>query len=183
MPSMLSSESNVGSSSSSASKHQTPQEQLAERRERLKRKAEDELRASQPRTAGGRLSPTLVNADRKGKSREAPVPLPVPSAIDETGHNEESRTIQRTELDLDMLLDGLGMDESLKQMAKDDPMFREELISQLMTIPLPEDGENAGNGEEGFDLDEIDDEAGMEDYEFDPRIICKRLASLLHGLV
>lgn len=180
MSGSVSSESS--SSSSRGSRNPTPQEQLAERRARMKRKAEEELQASLPQVVGnvGCTMPS-PNRDLKGKSREQ---LPAPP-LDVMNVNNEAPVPQATELDLDMLLDGLGIDESIKQMAKDDKIFREDLIRQLMTIPIA--GSQDGQFEQGFDLDDSDEEGDLGEYEFNQTIFCQfsflQLLRLVDGIM
>lgn len=166
-------------SSSGPSRNPTPQEQLAERRERLKRKAEEDLQASIPRGVGDvNSSEARQIQDIKGKSREVP-----PAPTQDLASINEQRVpphphpaLQATDLDLDMLLDGLEIDESIKQMVKDDKIFREDLIRQLMTIPIP--GNQNGQIKQGFDLDDSDEEADLGDYELNQNLFCESASFL-----
>lgn len=159
------------SSSNSISRPHTPQEQLAERRERLKRKAEHDLQGFDAHAAGYNAPSISRNRDRKSESWETFTPL---------GSHEKAPEPPKAELDLDMLLDGLGMDESLKTLAKDDPTFREDLIRQLMTVPVPENWPNTASGtNEAFDLEDSDnDEAGeLGEYGVNDSIFCGYISS------
>ncbi|KAK9897498.1 phospholipase D/nuclease [Cystobasidium minutum MCA 4210] len=138
---------------------QTPQEQLEERRERMKRKAEEDLQNSRGRAVSECITASSSIGSTNTKSAScSSIPAGPPASNADAVDNRK----QQTELDLDMLLDGLGMDESLKALAREDPVFRDDLIRQLMTVPVPENW-NAG-GSESFDLDDDDDEYELGDY-------------------
>lgn len=154
---------------------QTPQEQLEERRERMKRKAEEDLQNSRGRAVSECITASSSIGSTNTKSAScSSIPAGPPASNADAVDNRK----QQTELDLDMLLDGLGMDESLKALAREDPVFRDDLIRQLMTVPVPENW-NAG-GSESFDLDDDDDEYELGDYplgaatscRYSPGIIC-----------
>lgn len=147
---------------------QTPQQQLAERRERLKRKANEDLQASMPRAFGCDTLPS--SQDRKGKSREVSPSLPAFPGQGSVSDEEDVR-LSTPELDLDMLLDGLEIDESIKQMAKDDPIFRADLKRQLATMQIPERWN--GQADQGFDEEDIDEEADLGECDLDQTLYCK----------
>jgi hypothetical protein len=80
---------------------------------------------------------------------------------------EATATAEQTTLDLDMLLDGLGMHEDLKELARKDPIFREDLIRQLMTIPVasPVAAGNAAAASWLPQDDYQDDDEDVDDYD------------------
>lgn len=136
---------------SSSSRSQTPQEQLAERRERLKRKAEEELQHARGHSLYGSAPLPPYESDRKGKGRASLDVIDVESA-DVT---VSARDAERVELDVDMLLDGLGIDEGVKKLAREDSTFRQDLIQQLMTVPMPDDWSTSQS--EAYDLEDDDE--------------------------
>lgn len=132
----------------------------------MKRKAEEDLQDSRGHTIG---SSTSHNASEDLEIRKNATSRRTESPV-VTGSNVSHAQKQQTELDLDMLLDGLGMDESLKLLAKEDPTFREDLIRQIMTVPIPDNW--TSGGELGFDLDD-DDEDELGDYPVGSSIQCE----------